>query len=76
MSWRDKCRPIIAAVIERFGEDESALKRELLAAYPFGERANHPYTIWLDEIKRQLGTKKMKTGEVKIVPLPGQKELF
>jgi hypothetical protein len=30
----------------------------LFDAYPFGERKYTPYKIWLDEIKRQVGTKK------------------
>jgi hypothetical protein len=53
--WRDKARPVIAAVIARTGTDDPAsLRRELLAAYPFGERCRHPYKIWRDEIRRQL----------------------
>jgi len=61
-TWRDHAKPIIREVIERVGfEDMKLLRKELKKAYPFGERSNHPYKIWLDEIKVQLGTKKIKT---------------
>ena len=80
MSWRDQAKPIIAEVIKRVGtDDESRLRKELRAAFPFGPKAYHPYRIWLDEIKRQLGTKVVKDhkGEPETIkPLPGQKELF
>lgn len=57
MSWRDTARPIIVRVIRDVGRDDPGrLKRALFDAYPFGERAYHPYKVWLDEIKRQLGT--------------------
>ena len=57
-SWRDFCRPIIEEVLrETKGQDEKAVKKALFDAYPFGERAMHPYKIWCDEIKRQRGLK-------------------
>lgn len=57
-TWREIAAPIITEVIERVGrEDAGRLKRELFEAYPFGERKRHPYKIWLDEIKKQVGTK-------------------
>lgn len=53
-SWRDKAAPIIAQVLkETAGQDEKTIKKALREAYPFGERAMHPYKIWCDEIKRQ-----------------------
>ena len=53
--WRKMATPIITEVIKRVGiEDKTLLRKELKAAYPFGIRANHPYKIWLDEIKRQI----------------------
>ena len=58
MTWRDKARPIIAAVIARVGTDDlPRLRRELREAFPFGPREYHPYKIWCDEIRVQLGTK-------------------
>jgi hypothetical protein len=71
-SWRDLARPIIAeALRENEGKDESEIKKALKEAYPFGQRAYHPYKIWLDEIKvqRKLGRKVSKPDE-------NQKELF
>jgi hypothetical protein len=82
MNWRDKARPIIAAVIAEIGTgDEKALRKALRAAYPFGPREYHPYRIWCDEINVQLG-KKPPTGtrapKVKSVarPVEGQNRLF
>jgi hypothetical protein len=53
--WREKARPVIAGVIAKVGTaDPARLARELRAAYPFGEKAQHPYRIWRDEVRRQL----------------------
>ena len=58
-SWRDCAAPIIRNVILTIGrEDEKKLRKALFDAYPFGERKYTPYKIWLDEIKRQVGSKK------------------
>lgn len=60
MSWRDMARPIIAAAI-REGRAKAlegpALRKHVHTYYPFGERAMHPYKIWLDEMKQQLKDK-------------------
>lgn len=67
MTWRDKARQVIAAVIAEVGTDDPGkLKRALFDAYPFGERQYHPYKIWLDEIKVQLGTKRRKVKDVTV----------
>lgn len=56
--WRDKARAVIRDVLEKSsGKSPEELKTALHDAYPFGERAMHPYKIWLDEIKRQTGAK-------------------
>ena len=66
MTWRDKARPIIAAVIARVGTDDlPRLRRALREAFPFGPREYHPYKIWCDEIRVQLG---MKPERVKPEP--------
>jgi hypothetical protein len=58
MTWRDKACPIIAAVIAEVGTDDlPRLRRALREAFPFGAREYHPYKIWCDEIRVQLGTK-------------------
>ena len=75
--WRRIARPIIAKIIKEVGqEDEKKLRRALLEAYPFGERKYHPYKIWLDEIKVQLGLKKFKVGGRKHKPDKNQLDLF
>ncbi|MFH2075844.1 MAG: hypothetical protein ABIJ57_10960 [Pseudomonadota bacterium] len=58
--WRDRARQVIAGVIREHGsrEDTPELRRKLRAAYPFGERAMHPYKIWCDEVNKNLGKKK------------------
>jgi len=68
MTWRDRARPLIAKVISRVGtEDMKGLRKALREAFPFGPRDYHPYKIWLDEIRVQLGTKPEK---VKTEPEP------
>ena len=56
MTWRDRVRPIIAAVIAEHGEGPG-LRKALREAYPFGLREYHPYKVWLDEIRVQRGLK-------------------
>ena len=76
LTWRDIAKPIIKEVLEATkGKDEKDIKKALRDAYPFGERAMHPYKIWLDEIKFQRGVKRMKSrnGEE---PDPSQINLF
>ncbi len=56
MNWRQQAAPIIARVIAEVGrDDEKKLRSALREAYPFGERAMHPYKIWCDEVRRQIG---------------------
>jgi len=70
--WRDHAKPIISEVIERVGtEDMKLLRKKLREVYPFGQRKYHPYKIWCDEIKVQLGTKKRKVSKAD-VEIPGQ----
>lgn len=79
LSWRDRARPVIAAVLrENGGADERTLRRALHDAYPFGERAMHPYKVWLDEIARQRGRKRDPRAKKEQVALAdaGQRDLF
>lgn len=56
--WRTTSAKVIAKVLEETkGKSEKEIRAALKKAYPFGERRYHPYKIWLDEIKRQRGTK-------------------
>lgn len=78
-TWRSIAKPIIAKVIREVGTDDmKALRKALSDAYPFGVKQYHPYKVWLDEIKFQLGQKKHlnNTPRPDNKPLPGQKELF
>jgi len=62
MTWREHARPIIAKVLaDNKDKTEKEIKKSLQNAYPYGERARHPYKIWCDEIKIQRGLKKSKT---------------
>lgn len=73
--WRDKSRRIIVKVLEDTrGQDETAVKKALRDAYPFGQRECHPYKIWLDEIQIQTG--KRRFGVKKEKPNPDQTEIF
>lgn len=70
MTWRDIARPIIAEVIDRVGRgDMKALREELRNVYPFGPKQYHPYKIWCDEIRAQLGLKSRATTVDKPLPL-------
>jgi len=82
MTWREDCAPIISAVLAATkGQSEKEIKKALREAYPYGERAMHPYKIWCDEIKIQRGLKKRKKkGKpnkfVQIDTDPNQTSLF
>ena len=66
MTWRDQSRPIIAAVIANHpSADTNSLRKALRAAYPWGPKENHPYKIWCDEVRVQLGLKPKKERAAK-----------
>ncbi len=59
-TWRERARPIIAAVLadakaRELGDIE--IRKALRDAYPFGQRKGWPYFSWLDECKVQRGLK-------------------
>lgn len=68
----------IGAVLARCQGMTLAEKREALReAWHYGPRQYHPYKIWLDECRVQLGLKaRHRPGQVKREPLKGQKEFF
>lgn len=67
LSWREHCAPIIAQVIaEHPDEDVKTIRKALLEAYPYGQKAMHPYRIWCSEIRKQLGLRTKKELETKI----------
>ena len=74
--WREYSKPIIREILAR-GGNEKEIRKALKEAYPFGERAMHPYKIWLDEIKRQRGLKPSLGSKIIHEEYnPNQKELF
>lgn len=55
MTWRERARPVIQNVIAEVGTDDmKKLRKALSDAYPFWEKENYPYKVWLDEIHKQL----------------------
>jgi len=59
-SWQERAAPVIAAVLAATaGQDEKIVRKGLRDAYPFGERAYHPYKVWLNEVARQRGVVRM-----------------
>lgn len=54
--WREHSREIIREVLAKLPAtatpDEA--KKAVSDAYPFGERAMHPYKIWLSEVRAQI----------------------
>jgi len=81
-TWRDLARPIIAKVIAEVGtSDRKRLRVALREAYPWGARELHPYKIWCNEIRVQLGeveTTKRKREKKPAAPAEqqGQAMLF
>jgi adenine-specific DNA glycosylase len=70
MTWRDKAKPIIYRVIaEHKGEPEKEIRRALRDAYPWGERAYHPYRIWCSEVNRQMADVRPVDKSVAGLPL-------
>ena len=63
LTWRDQVRPIIKEVIKQYGLNSKNLNKALRDAYPFGQRKNYPYKVWLDEIKKQTGTQKKSSDK-------------
>lgn len=76
-TWRDSARPIIQEVLKATaGMEEKEIKKALREAYPFGERAYHPYKIWCDEIKVQRGKRKFGAIHRKDLHNPNQTKLL
>lgn len=80
--WRLVSMQVIRDALEggrKLGLEGKELERHVSAAYPFGERAMHPYKVWLHEFARQVrGSKKPFGAGKKPGPklLGEQRELF
>lgn len=75
MSWRAHSTKVIRDVIrENPTLDESTLRKKISEAYPFGERAHHPYKIWLSEVKLQVALHFRKPLQVRASIAPVQQD--
>jgi len=54
-TWRDHAKKVILQVIkENKGCDEKTMRKKLRDAYPYGQRAMHPYKVWCDQVNKTL----------------------
>ena len=76
--WREVAAPIVADVLARVGRDDpAALRRALVAAYPFLWRRGWPYQVWLAECRRQLaGPPCAMARRSPVADCPGQLTLW
>lgn len=75
VSWADRARQVIGKVMQANpGVEGAELKKLLSAAYPFGERAYHPYKMWLKEVKKAVEGRQFRkpTAQRLTEDLPGQ----
>lgn len=58
--WRVEARRVIDEVLNTLSPNATFYqKRKAVSlAYPFGPRENHPYKVWLDEVKKAISVKK------------------
>lgn len=77
-TWRERARPIIAngirsvvgAKMPPYSEaQKQAIRKVLIPLYPWGQRSNHPYKIWLDEIRKQVCDSKYREWDHNQIPL-------
>lgn len=63
-TWRERFAPAIREIILKHkGEPENVVRKALRDLWDeggMGERQYHPYKVFLDEIRRQLGKAKPK----------------
>jgi hypothetical protein len=84
--WRQAANEAITAAIaeaKALGLEGRALELHVSRAYPFGDRANHPYRVWLHEYHRVLHGRRVpfdhrarKARAARNGPAPGQLNLF
>lgn len=55
--WGDRAARVIRQVLDSLpvGASPAERRKAVSAAYPFGERAMHPYKAWLREVRKALG---------------------
>lgn len=77
--WRQRFQPLIAATIAaNAGKTIKEVRKALSEAFPCGEHKYHPWKIWSDECRVQLGLKKPKPHPAHRQPVSseGQQGLF
>jgi hypothetical protein len=69
--WRRQARNVIRRVLAELPADasEADKRRAVSAAYPFWERAHHPYKMFLAEVRAQLGGRVRKEVESDMVKI-------
>lgn len=72
--WRTRSRQVIARVMASIPADATLpqARRLLREAYPFGERAMHPYKIWCNEQRIAINQWRNKEEEKKPDPYGGR----
>lgn len=75
MSWSDHAWSVINAVHADLPRDITFADRRKAvdSAYPFGERAHHPYKVWLAARKRYLARYDDKPAGPLLEPRPDGK---
>lgn len=72
--WRVYARQVLRPL---FADGRQPTRRELIEAYPFGERNYTPYKIWLQEVRWfKAGCPDKSRIPAGAVPLPGQEALL
>ena len=68
--WRERSRQVIAEVMASVPADATLpqARRLLREAYPFGERAMHPYKVWCSEQRKAINQWRKKDEERKPDP--------
>lgn len=52
MTWRTQAHAVLLALRPTLeGLDPQEARKRISEAYPFGERAMHPYKVWLSEVR-------------------------
>jgi hypothetical protein len=77
-TWRQRFQPLIAKVIrDNAGKSLDEVRAALREAFPQRPHAHHPYKIWMDECRLQLGLKRAKLHPAQRQPrsVAGQQSL-
>jgi hypothetical protein len=67
--WRREARNVIRRVLAELPADasEADKRKAVSAAYPFGQRAHHPYKMFLAEVRAHLGRRMSRKVAIDMV---------